>query len=341
MQIGKRTQITDLRLIWPTEPKFSDWLASDEGLALIAEDIGIAVEDARRESRPGDYPADIVGHALGDESHVIVIENQFGKTDHDHLGKLLTYAAMHSAMTGVWISQHISNDHRKVVDWLNDNTPPNISFYLAQLKAYRIDNSSVAPQLDVVSRPNLQVKLHRTSDDQQATQTQKWRQETWQDVLDYISDQNVPFQVQSPSDDHWSNIAIGRSGFWIGLRLVPRNQRIGCELAMDVLWKKEAFAQLLSQQAKIEAEIGAKLDWREMPGYKSSRIVLEANIDPKLDSNRQAVKEWMHMKAVAFHTTFHQRVKTLKQGMTSDNVLSGGALEMDNEEAVEYPVNDE
>ncbi len=341
MNIGKRTQVTDLRQIWDTEPHFSDWLASEMGLALIAEDIGIEVEDAKRESRPGDFPADIVGHALGDENHIIVIENQFGKTDHDHLGKLLTYAAMHSAMTGIWISQHISNDHRKVIDWLNDNTPPNVSFYLAQLKAYRIDNSAVAPQLDVVSRPNLQVKIHRTNDSQQTTQTQKWRQETWQDILDYISDQNVPFSVQSPSDDHWSNIALGRAGFWIELRIVSRNQRIGCAVAMDVSWKKDAYNQLLAQQKKIEEEIGANLEWREMPGHKSSRIVLEANIDPRTDGNRQQVKEWMHKYAVAFHKAFRHRVKNLNPNVVLGNATTDKAMNADNEDAVEYLVSDE
>ena len=323
MNIGKRIQVTDLRSIWPTEPGFSDWLAQEDGLALIAEDIGINIEDAKRESRPGDYPADIVGHALGDEKHIVVIENQFGKTNHDHLGKLLTYAAMHSAMTGIWISEHVSPDHRKVIDWLNDNTPPHVAFYLAQLKAYQIGDSPVAPQLDVLCRPNIQAKLRRTDDNPQSTAISAWRENYWQELLTYIADKNPPFRVQSPSDDHWSNISIGRSGFWIGLTIVPRNQRIGCELAMNIPWKKDAFAQLLLQRQAIETEIGETLDWREMPERISARIVLEADIDPKDNNNNERVKQWMYEKSVAFYKTFHSRVRLLRPSVTSvnDNVV--------------------
>jgi len=311
MNIGKRTQIKDLRQIWPTEPEFSDWLVTEQGLNLISEDLGISVENPRRESRPGDYPADVVGNRLGDENHIIVIENQFGKTDHDHLGKLLTYAAMHSAMTGIWISEHISNDHRKVIDWLNENTPPHVSLYLAQLKAYQIGDSAVAPQLDVVSSPNPQEKISRASDNAQKSPTQKWRLETWRDILDYIDGNNPPFSVQSPSDDHWSSIAIGRAGFLISLTLVPRNQRIGCELIINPSWKDAAFNQLLAQKDAIEEELGPGLNWRPMPERASARILLEAPIDPRNDDNRQAMKEWMLEKSVAFHKAFHDRVRGL------------------------------
>ena len=311
MDIGKRTQVKNLRAIWPTEPDFSDWLATEAGLELITEDIGISLENARLESRPGDYPADIVGNALGDGNHVVVIENQFGKTDHDHLGKLLTYAAMHSAMTGIWISEHISDDHRTVIDWLNENTPTHVSLYLVQLKAYHIGNSATAPQLDVISRPNRKEKIGRAGKEASVSATEKWRLEIWQDVLDYIKDKNPPFSVQSPSDDHWSNISIGRGRFWIGLTLVPSNQRISCELAMNPIWKEEAFAQLLSQKDVIEAEIGSPLNWLPMLGKVSARIRLDTLIDPKNDDNRQAVKDWMYEKSVAFYNAFHDRVKKL------------------------------
>lgn len=336
MKIGTRRQVKDLRRIWPTEPDFSNWLAKEDGLSLIAEDIGIEIENARRESRPGDYPADIVGHALGDENHVIVIENQFGKTNHDHLGKLLTYAAMHSAMTGIWISEHVSEDHRKVIDWLNDNTPPDVSLFLAQLKAYQIDDSPVAPQLDVVSRPNIQAKLRRTDTDTQSTAIRVWREKFWEEILDYIAEQNPPFSVQSPSDDHWSNIAVGRSDFWIALTLVPKNQRIACELAMNPTWKSTAFAQLLTQREAIERDIGATLDWRELPGKKSARIILEANLDPKDSNNRVAVKQWMHQQAVVFYNTFHDRVRQLQPDAWPTKVPD----DRNTSETDEYPDDD-
>ena len=131
MLIGKRQEVS-VREVWPLETSFSDWLASDERLELVASEIGVQVENPRRECRDGDFRCDIVGRALGDENHVVIIDNQYNKTDHDHLGKMLTYAAVHSATTGIWISERVSEDHRQVIDWLNSVTPPNASSLIAR-----------------------------------------------------------------------------------------------------------------------------------------------------------------------------------------------------------------
>lgn len=327
LKIGKRSPVTDLRTIWPKENDLSDWLVTDEGLSLIAEDIGVQVEEPQQECHPGDFRCDIVGHVLGEPGHVIVIENQFGKTNHDHLGKLLTYASSNSAMTAIWLAETISDDHRKVIDWLNDNTPERISFYLAQVKAYRIDDSAPAPQLDVVSRPNLTTKIERSGGgSEELRERHIWRKEFWEEILTYIRGQKPPFRVQSPTTDAWSNIALGRGDFLLSLTLTPRRGVIGCELLMTPAWKDGAFAQLESQKAAIEAEIGEALQWMPMPGKKSARIVLEAAIHPGEEANREVVKKWMYEKALRFYKTFQPRVKLLKPTQVSpeDNDVADG-----------------
>jgi hypothetical protein len=314
MQIGKRERVMDLRSIWQKETDFSNWLVTEEGLQLIAEDIGLQIEEPRRECRPGDFPCDIVGQLAGDENHVVIVENQFGKTDHDHLGKLLTYASVNTAATAIWISEEVSDDHRQVIDWLNDNTPPHLSFYLAQIKAYRIGESPVAPQLDVVCRPNLEVKVQRTESGQEFKERHIWRKEFWGEILSYIKERNPPFNVQRPGVDHWTSIAIGRSGFSLALLLVPRNQCITCELNFTIPWKESAFAQLHSQKAAIEHEIGSELEWLLLPGKKSARIQLKGDINPKVDANREQVKIWMNQQANAFYHAFRPRVQNLVAG---------------------------
>lgn len=311
MNIGKLVRFTDLRSIWPTEPSLSDWLVSEEGLARIADDLGIQIEDPIRESRPGDYPCDIVGRAVGQDNHIIIIENQFGRTNHDHLGKLLTYAAMHAAMTCIWICETASDDHRKVIDWLNDNTPPTISLFLVELEAYRIGESPVAPQLKIVCRPNELAKREKTEIAMAQSDTELWRKECWSDVLSFIKMKEPPFRLQSPGNDAWSSIAIGRSRFWLALLLTPKRDCIGCELAFNPDWKSSAFEQLESQKAAIEAEIGQALQWRKNEGKKMARITLEASIHPREESNREAVKQWMYEMSVAFYNAFHDRVMRL------------------------------
>lgn len=319
MLIGKRQRVSNLREIWPKETDFSDWLVTDDGLSLIAEDIGIEVEDAQRECRPGDFPCDVVGHLLGDEGHKVVIENQFGRTNHDHLGKLLTYASMQGATTAIWLAEHVSDDHRKVIDWLNDSTPSNISFYLACIQAYRIDGSPVAPQLDVISRPNVEAKIKLTDDNPELKERHLWRRAFWEEILSYIKDQKPPFRLQAPGIDAWANIAVGRSHFNLALTLTPKRGCIGCELYMTPTWKDVAFAQLLAQREEIEAEIGESLNWQPLQGKKAARIILEAPINPRDESNRVKVKQWMHQHAVAFHKAFQPRVKLLQPGADGDN----------------------
>lgn len=316
MRIEKRQQVKNLREIWPTEMGFSDWLASSDGIELIAEDIGIAIEDPKRERRVGDFPCDIVARLVGDEDHVVVIENQFNKTDHDHLGKLITYAAVNEAFTAIWVSEKVSDDHRKAIDWLNDNTPPQVSFYLVQVKAFHIGDSPVAPQLDVVSRPNLAVKVRKENLPDELKERHEWRKSLWGEILTYIESQNPPFNLQSPGIGHWSSIALGRSNFALALTLTPKRQCVGCELYFQVPWKKDAIAQLWTQKDEIEAEIGSPLQWQSLEGKKAARIVLEARINPRDPENLQAVKEWMSLQSVNFYRTFKPRVAQLSA--TSD-----------------------
>ncbi|HEY3782759.1 MAG TPA: DUF4268 domain-containing protein [Fimbriimonadaceae bacterium] len=312
MEIGKRNRV-DVRTLWPKEPQFSDWLITDPGLDLLATDLGIQIENTRRECRPGDFPCDIVGNVLGDENHVVVIENQYGKTNHDHLGKLLTYAAAHKAMTGVWICEQVADDHREVIDWLNVNTPATVSLFLAELKAYRIGTSAGAPQLDVVCRPNLTQKSRFVESDADR-QRHAWRKSFWEEIVPFVERKKPPFNLQRPSTDHWSSISVGRSGFNLAMLLVPRTQSIGIELYINCgTWKDSAFQQLQQEKGAIEHELDSELLWKRMGDKKSARILLESKIDPLNEQNRETIKEWFAEWSVRMYNAFKPRVHALKQ----------------------------
>lgn len=311
--IGKRTILQNIRKIWPKESEFSDWLCSEDGVELLAQDLGVEIENARREAKGADFQCDIVGNLIGDEKHVVVIENQFGRTNHDHLAKLLTYAAVHKAMTGIWIAEEASDDHRQVIDWLNENTPTNISFFLAELKAYTIGTSATAPQLDAVCKPNLVIKPIRGNLTPGERKRKEWRKDFWIAIHDRIKKDKPPFRVQSPSTEHWSSIAIGKSGFHINMLLTPKNKSIAVELIIQPReWKESAFDQLQEQASAIEHEIGRKLDWRKMPGQSSSRVVLEQKLDPDEKENRQEICVWFATWTPKIFRAFQGRVKALK-----------------------------
>lgn len=280
MQIGRKELVTNLRDIWPTEPQFSDWLATVDGLALIAEDLGVEIEDPQRETQSSDYRCDIVGHLRDEEDHIVVVENQFGKTNHDHLGKLLTYAAVHSAVTAIWIAERASDDHRKAIDWLNDNTPVNLSLYLAEIKAYRIGDSPVAPELSVICKPNIKVKTMKEASNAGASQMHEWRRTFWEEITACINTPQVRLPLPPAGTSEYTKIRFGKSDIGMYLGLIPIAKRIRCALWIGGKNKDARFDLLRSQQSSIEAEIGQSLEWMPRPNRKTAAVYLEAMIDP-------------------------------------------------------------
>ena len=171
---------------------------------------------------------------------------------------------------------------------------------LSQQEALPIRDPSVVPD----RRDNR--ASNRTQEDLGA-----WRRRFWREILDYIASRNPPFRVQSPSDDSWTVISLGRSSFKILLTLTPKRGCIGCELYFDVFWKDRAFDQLLRDRDAIESELGTRLTWNDKPGRKSASVYVERNIDPMDDSNRDEIKQWMYEQSLNFHRVFRDRVMRL------------------------------
>jgi hypothetical protein len=313
VSIGKRRSVADIRELWSKETEFSDWLVTQPGIDLLADDLEITIENPHREARGANFPCDVVANLMGDDKHVVVIENQFGRTDHDHLAKLLTYAAAHKAMTGIWIAEEAADDHRQVIDWLNENTPETISLYLVELKAYTIGSSPAAPQLDVVCKPNRLVKPINADMSPGEKQRRDWREKFWKDIHARVQAAKPPFRLQRPGQDHWSSISVGRSGFHIDMLLTPKNESIVVQVTVQPKgWKQDAFKQLMRQEAAIEKEIGRKLDWRPMADQVSSRIVLEEEINPDDKENHDKVCDWFAAWTPKMYRAFQERIKNLK-----------------------------
>jgi len=312
LTIAKRIPVENIKTVWAKETEFSDWLISPEGIDLLAQDCEVEIENPQREAKGNNFSCDVVANLVGDEKHVVVIENQFGRTNHDHLAKLLTYAAAHNAMTGIWIAEEAADDHRQVIDWLNENTPDTVALYLAELKAYTIGDSGAAPQLDLVCRPNLTMKQTNTDLSEGDKKRREWRIAFWQDIQKRMKEEKMPFRLQKPGPGHWSSIAIGRSGFHVSMLLTPKNQSIVVEMVVQPKgWKDSAFEQLQEQAQEIVAEVGQPLEWRPMPNNSSSRIILETKLDPDVEANRKKICDWFAKWTPKMVLAFQKRVKNL------------------------------
>lgn len=101
--LGKLTKVEDLRTVWKHEAlDFTRWLAEPINMALLSEAIGLDIATVQVEDNVGDFNVDIF--AIDETSgKKIIIENQLEKTNHDHLGKIITYASGKDANYIVWI----------------------------------------------------------------------------------------------------------------------------------------------------------------------------------------------------------------------------------------------
>ena len=139
----------ELRAIWPHEARdFTPWLA--ENLIFLAKPLNMELELEATEKRVGDFRADIVCRNRVNNSRV-VIENQFEKSNHPHLGKVLTYAAGLDAATIIWIAEEFRKEHRDVLNWLNRSTHAVLLFFGVELKVSQIADSPYAPEFTVVT----------------------------------------------------------------------------------------------------------------------------------------------------------------------------------------------
>lgn len=152
MKLGKLEEIRDLRSVWKHEAlDFSPWLA--ENIGELGAELGIDIEVIEKESTVGDFSVDIFARDA-DTGRKIIIENQLEDTDHDHLGKLITYASGKNADLVIWIVKKAREEHRSAIEWLNAHTDEGIGFVLCELKLYRISGSEPAPKFVIIERPN-------------------------------------------------------------------------------------------------------------------------------------------------------------------------------------------
>ena len=153
MALAKLKKV-DLREEWKNEASdFTSWLAQDENLQLLSEEIGIDISLIQTEASVGKFSVDI----LAEEENTgrkVVIENQLEPTNHDHLGKIITYASGFDAEIVIWIVKDVRDEHKQAVDWLNDHTDDKINIFAIRMELWQIGDSPYAPKFYVVSKPN-------------------------------------------------------------------------------------------------------------------------------------------------------------------------------------------
>lgn len=271
MGIGKLKEV-DIRELWKHEQyDFSEWLSKKENIENLNEILGLTLVDISKETYVGAYRCDLFAK---DETTGIkvIIENQLEVSNHDHLGKIITYASGLDAKVVVWIVKEAREEHRSAVEWLNNNTNNNVNFFLIEIHAYKIGESDPAPMFQVVEQPNDFIKNNKsTNRDESMNKSQSQRIEFWNQFNNVVIERGKPFNIRKATTDHWYNVAIGTSDAHIDITLVNKDSLIGVELYITD--NKELFDKLYERKDQIEQELGFTLDWRRLDNSKASRIV--------------------------------------------------------------------
>ena len=271
MGIGKLKEV-DIRELWKHEQyDFSEWLYKKENIENLNEILGLTLVDISKETYVGSYRCDLFAK---DETTGIkvIIENQLEVSNHDHLGKIITYASGLDAKVVVWIVKEAREEHRSAIEWLNNNTNSNVNFFLIEIHAYKIGESDPAPMFQVVEQPNDFIKNNKsTNRDESMNKSQSQRIEFWNQFNNVVIERGKPFNIRKATTDHWYNVAIGTSEAHIDITLVNKDSLIGVQLYISD--NKELFVKLDNRKDDIEQELGFKLDWRRLDNSKASRIV--------------------------------------------------------------------
>lgn len=275
---------------------FTPWLSKEENIAILAEEIGIDITVSETESPIGDFAVDIFGVETGTERKVI-IENQLEETDHDHLGKLLTYAAGKTANVIVWVVRKARDEHRAALQWLNNHTDDDIGFFLCEIKAYTIGDSAPAPKFEVIEAPNDWIRDNRAGVDYSDAEKKRRekRKEYWECFNEYAKANlgafTKQFKLRKASGDHWMDFAMESSKYHMSVNHIRKDGKLIVKFYIPD--DKELYKELLARKDAIESETGFHLEWHELPLKKASEIAIGKDVDFDNEDERPSQFQWI------------------------------------------------
>ncbi len=309
MKLGNLKKV-DLRSIWPHEAQdFTKWLAQEENISILSEELDISIENVKVEEASGRYNADIVA-TDADMDRTVIIENQLEVTDHKHLGQIITYASAHDASIIIWGVKDYTEEHKQAIDWFNRNISEQISFFLVKVELWQIEASLAAPKFNIISQPNNWAKTIKnagTLEKGTPSDLKLQQQRFWEKLKEYASKENNKTIIsfgRTPRPQHWYNISYGTSRAHLSLTFNKRNQYVGCEIYIP--HDDEYYQLLKDNKDKIEAELDLKLDWQDLPESTASRIITTYSCEPTDENKWPDYFNWLLSTADKFVKTFRK-----------------------------------
>ena len=293
-----RLERVDVRKVWLGEASdFTPWLGLPENIKLLGEAIGIDLEVEAQEKGVGPFRADILCKDTTN-GHYVLVENQLERTDHVHLGQLLTYAAGLEAVTVVWVAPRFTDEHRAALDWLNQKTTEDLNFFGLEIEVWRIGGSAMAPKFNLVSQPNDWTKTIK----QQAaaassagfTAFQQLHIDYWTQFKFFLEERDSSVRIGKPSKESWADIALGRTNFFLQASNGMRDNQSWVDVKLVGPYAKQHFELLRERhKAAIDDAVPGQVAWRLLPNNKESQIRVARQSEPSKPETWPALMGWM------------------------------------------------
>lgn len=299
-----RIEKGDLREAWPHEAgDFTPWLA--EHISELGEALGMELELQSQEARVGTFSLDLLARDTG-TNRTVIIENQLEPTNHDHLGKLLTYAGGYDANVIIWVAKDFRDEHRQALDWLNQRTDQDTEFFGVVVEVWKIDDSRPAPHFNLVATPNEwqreaadTVRMSNVSDKNLRYKS------FFQNLIDRLREKKFTTARKAPPKN-WCNFSSGHGPRAVYVASFNQDEKVGVEIYMnsDMDSNKILFDQLMEKKISIESKLGETLEWEPLDGKKASRVAVRRHGSIDDEKALKEIEEWMVGKLMDFKRVF-------------------------------------
>ncbi len=325
-EVGKLEKVP-LRAIWKDEARdFTPWLA--ENIEVLGQALDLSLRVVQKEKTVGTFSLDIL--AEDENGEFVIVENQIEKTDHDHLGKAVTYLTNLGAKTAVWLTSDPRPEHIRAMAWLNEASPPDIAFYLVKVEAYRIGDSLPAPVFTKIVEPSVEAKEVGQQKEELA-QRHVDRLEFWSELLATAKTRSALHANVSPRKDNWVGTTGGLPGVAFNFVILMDDSRV--EMYVDRgpgwrNWNKGLFDLLFDQRSAIEASYGGPILWERLDDGRACRIsVTLGSGGLRNRANWSAIQDRMVDAMIRLHLALESRTQeaTVKAQLAGRDPMDASA----------------
>ena len=308
-----------IREVWEDEARdLTPWLAGNPD--RLSEALGMNLELEGSEVGVGPFRADIVLRDADTGSRVVV-ENMIRETDHDHLGKVITYAAGLEATYAVLIAEKFRPEHRSALQWLNAHSTESAGFFGITLKTWRIGDSPYAPQLVVVVEPDGWVREVRATSTDELSGVQVHYREFWSEFIPEFHEAHPGWsRARTPPKASWIQFPAGKTGVRYCVAFCRLDNCYRCRIELyidkgDTEGTAQVFNALVERRNEIEKLFGGPLEWESLGNRRASRIASYYPDDVRVRERERwpSLRKWAIERMGVFRTALQPHLDALDQ----------------------------